>query len=503
MIAAALVAALSLFFQKTATGRALRAVADDHQAAQSIGIPLSRVWVIVWSVAGFVALVAGIIWGSKLGVQFSLSVLALKGLPVVILRLTSVPGAIIGGLILGMGEKLSEVFIGPMIGGGIEIWFGYVLALSSCSSGRRACSARRSSIGSDMLYRENGQFKTSYRADQAVFPIAQDRIVLGALLAFAVVVVPFVAPEYLFRAILIPFLILSLAALGLNILVGYCGQISLGTGAFMAVGAYAAYNFQVRIEGMPLIVSLLLGGVCATAVGVLFGIPSLRIKGLYLAVATLAAQFFTDWAFLRIKWFTNDSASGSVSVAGLSVLGMPIDTPVQKYLFCLGFLIVFGVLAKNLVRGHIGREWMAIRDMDVAAAVIGIRPVYAKLTAFAVSSFIVGVAGALWGFVHLGSWEPAAFNIDRSFQLLFMVIIGGLGSIMGSFFGAAFIVVLPIVLDNLPYWFGIPIDTALASHLTFMIFGALIVFFLIVEPHGLARLWSIGKEKLRLWPFPH
>ncbi|MBX3621754.1 MAG: branched-chain amino acid ABC transporter permease [Rhizobacter sp.] len=354
-----------------------------------------------------------------------------------------------------------------------------------------------------MLYRENGQFKTSYRADQAVFPIAQDRVFIGLLLAVAIVVVPMVAPEYLFRAILIPFLILSLAALGLNILVGYCGQISLGTGAFMAVGAYAAYNFQARIEGMPLIGSLLLGGACSTAVGVLFGVPSLRIKGLYLAVATLAAQFFVDWACLRLPWVTNDSSSGSVSVAGLTLLGLPIETPVQKYLFCLGFLIVFAMLAKNLVRGHIGREWMAIRDMDVAAAVIGIRPVYAKLTAFAVSSFIVGVAGALWGFVHLGSWEPAAFNIDRSFQLLFMVIIGGLGSIMGSFFGAAFIVVLPIVLDSLPYWFGIPIDTALASHLTFMIFGALIVFFLIVEPHGIARLWSTAKEKLRLWPFPH
>jgi branched-chain amino acid transport system permease protein len=354
-----------------------------------------------------------------------------------------------------------------------------------------------------MLYRENGQFKTTYRADQQVFPIAQDRLAIGLLMAFAVVVVPLVAPEYLFRAILIPFLILALAALGLNILVGYCGQISLGTGAFMAVGAYAAYNFQVRIEGMPLIASLLLGGVCATAVGVLFGIPSLRIKGLYLAVATLAAQFFVDWAFLRVKWFTNDSSSGSVSVAELKVFGLSIDSPVQKYLFCLAFLIVFGVIAKNLVRGHIGREWMAIRDMDVAAEVIGIRPVYAKLSAFAVSSFMVGVAGALWGFVHLGSWEPAAFSIDRSFQLLFMVIIGGLGSIMGSFFGAAFIVVLPIVLDNLPYWFGIPIDTALASHLTFMIFGSLIVFFLIVEPHGIARLWSTGKEKLRLWPFPH
>jgi branched-chain amino acid transport system permease protein len=238
-------------------------------------------------------------------------------------------------------------------------------------------------------------------------------------------------------------------------------------------------------------------------VGVAFGIPSLRIKGLYLAVATLAAQFFVDWACLRLKWVTNDSSSGSVSVASLQMFGLPIESPQAKYLFCLGFLIVFAVLAKNLVRGHIGREWMAIRDMDVAAAVIGIRPVYAKLTAFAVSSFIVGVAGALWAFVHLGSWEPAAFNINRSFDLLFMIIIGGLGSIMGSFFGAAFIVVLPILLDNVPRALGIPIDTALAAHLTTMIFGALIVFFLIKEPHGIARLWSTAKEKLRLWPFPH
>ena len=358
-----------------------------------------------------------------------------------------------------------------------------------------------------MLYRENGQFKVSYRADQQIFPIRQDRIAIMLLLAVAFIVVPGLAPEYLFRAILIPFLILSLAALGLNILVGYCGQISLGTGAFMAVGAYAAYNFQVRIEGMPLVASLLLGGLCSTAVGVLFGIPSLRIKGLYLAVATLAAQFFIDWAFLRIKWFTNDSASGSVSVASLNVAGIPIESPVSKYMFCLVIVTLFALVAKNLVRGAIGREWMAMRDMDVAASVIGIRPMYAKLTAFAVSSFFVGVAGALWGFVYLGSWEPAAFSIDRSFQLLFMVIIGGLGSIMGSFFGAAFIVVLPIVLDQalpaLGAVFGLNLGTAFVSHAVYMIFGALIVFFLIVEPHGLARLWSIGKEKLRLWPFPH
>jgi branched-chain amino acid transport system permease protein len=358
-----------------------------------------------------------------------------------------------------------------------------------------------------MLYRENGQFKTAYAADSQIFPIGQDRVAIGLLLAFAVLGVPALADEYMFRAILIPFLILSLAALGLNILVGYCGQISLGTGAFMAVGAYAAYNFLVRFDGMPMLAAILLGGFCATVVGVLFGIPSLRIKGLYLAVATLAAQFFVDWAFLRISWFTNNSPSGSVSVGALNLFGATLDSPQEKYWFCLALVALFALMAKNLVRSHIGRQWMAIRDMDVAAAVIGIRPVYAKLTAFAVSSFIVGVAGALWGFVHLGSWEPLAFSIDRSFQLLFMIIIGGLGSIMGSFFGAAFIVVLPIVLNRaLPAagaLFGVSVDTALVSHTEFMIFGALIVFFLIVEPHGLARLWSIAKEKLRLWPFPH
>ena len=358
-----------------------------------------------------------------------------------------------------------------------------------------------------MLYRENGQFKTTYRSDQQIFGIAQDRYFVLALIAFAFVGVPILADEYLFRAILIPFLIMSLAALGVNVLVGYCGQISLGSGAFMAVGAYASYNFFVRIPGMPLIPAIVLGGLCATAFGILFGLPSLRVKGLYLAVATLAAQFFSDWMFLRIKWFTNDSSSGSVSVSGLQVLGFPIESPVAKYLFCLSLLAVIALLTKNLVRGAIGREWMAIRDMDVAAAVIGIRPMFAKLSAFAVSSFIIGVSGALWGFIYLGAWEPAAFSVDLSFKLLFMVIIGGLGSIMGSFFGAAFIVVLPIALNQfLPVLgaaLGVNISTAAASHAELMIFGALIVWFLIVEPHGLAKLWSTGKQKLRLWPFPH
>jgi branched-chain amino acid transport system permease protein len=355
-----------------------------------------------------------------------------------------------------------------------------------------------------MFYREAGQFKTDYAADQQIFPILQDRVFVLALIAAAFVAVPALATPYVYTEILIPFLILSLAAIGLNILVGYCGQVSLGTGGFMAVGAYAAYNLWLRVpEVNNLIVVFLFGGVMAAAVGILFGIPSLRIKGFYLAVATLASQFFLDWLFARVKWLTNYTPSGSVAVGSLEVFGWHVDRPVDRYLLILGIVVVATLVAKNLVRGHIGRSWMAIRDMDIAAEIIGFRPLRTKLTAFAVSSFFVGIAGAMWGFLRLGSWEPLAFDINRSFQILFMVIIGGLGSLLGSFLGAAFIVLMPIVLNQLPGWLGVRMSTALLSHLEFMVFGAMIVFFLIVEPHGLARLWAVAKEKLRLWPFPH
>jgi branched-chain amino acid transport system permease protein len=354
-----------------------------------------------------------------------------------------------------------------------------------------------------MLYREAGQFKTSYAGDMAVFPIRQDRWFIMALAVVAYIGLPLLASDYLFRAILVPFLILALAAIGLNLLVGYCGQISLGTGGFMAVGAYAAYNLALRLPDLNLLLVFVLAGVAAMAVGMLFGVPSLRIKGFYLAVATLAAQFFLDWLFLRVKWFTNDTPSGSVTAPELNLFGFVVDTPVERYLFCLAVVTLLAGIAKNLVRGRTGRSWMAIRDMDVAAEIIGIRPLPAKLSAFAVSSFYVGVAGALWAFVHLGSWEPLAFDVNRSFQLLFMVIVGGLGSILGSFLGAAFITILPLMLNQIPSALGIPLSTAAIAHLEFMVFGALIVLFLIWEPHGLARLWAIGKEKLRLWPFPH
>ena len=247
-----------------------------------------------------------------------------------------------------------------------------------------------------MFYREAGQFKTSYDADQAIFPIAQDRWFVIGLLAFAFLGVPLFAGQYLYTEVLIPVLILSIAAIGLNILTGYCGQLSLGSGGFMAVGAYAAYNLALRLPETNIILVFLFAGVMAMLVGLLFGLPSLRIKGFYLAVATLASQFFLEWAFARVKWFTNYAPSGSVAVGRIELFGFPIDTPGKTYIFVLAIMVVLTLAAKNLVRGRIGRMWMAMRDMDIAAEIIGIRPLHAKLSAFAVSSFYIGVAGALW-----------------------------------------------------------------------------------------------------------
>jgi branched-chain amino acid transport system permease protein len=358
-----------------------------------------------------------------------------------------------------------------------------------------------------MLYREAGQFKSTYAEDQQIFPIRQDRFALAALLAFAVVVVPLVGNQYWLSAILTPFLIFALATLGLNILTGYAGQLSLGTAAFMAIGAFMAYNAELRIPGMPIIGSFIIGGLCAAAVGVVFGLPSLRIKGFYLAVATLACQFFVLWAINRVSWFSNNSTSGVITAQKIQILGYDVTTPAGKYLLTLGIVAVMALAAKNLMRSETGRAFMAVRDMDVAASVIGIPMMRTKLLAFAISSFYCGVAGALYAFCYLGTVEPEAFTLDLSFRVLFMVIIGGTGSILGCFLGAAFITLFPIFLNRGAEWishaFAIEIRSATLSNLEFIIFGALIIFFLIVEPHGLARLWQILKEKLRLWPFPH
>ncbi|MEM1382352.1 MAG: branched-chain amino acid ABC transporter permease [Pseudomonadota bacterium] len=358
-----------------------------------------------------------------------------------------------------------------------------------------------------MLYREAGEFKTTYRDDQSTFPIAFDFWRFWALVAIAAVVVPAVVNDYWANAILLPFLVYSLAALGLNILTGYCGQVSLGTGGFMAVGAFAAFKLMTALPWLDMSIVILFAGACTALVGVAFGLPSLRIKGFYLAVATLAAQFFLVWLFNKVPWFYNYSATGQITAPERSFLFVPVTgadaAPWAKYLFCFAIVFVFGWAARNLVRGRIGRSWMAIRDMDIAAEIIGVNPLLTKLSAFAISSFYIGMAGALYFAVWQGAAEVTeVFGIDRSFDVLFMIIIGGLGSIFGSFIGAAFIATLPVfvkiaLVDTL----GWPTD--IAEYTQLIIVGSLIVIFLIKEPHGIAALWRTAKEKLRVWPFPH
>ena len=357
-----------------------------------------------------------------------------------------------------------------------------------------------------MFYREVGQFKSTYAADMAVFPILQDRLGIAVMLAVAAVAVPLVANDFVLTSIMIPGLVFTLAAIGLNVLTGYAGQISLGTGAFMGVGAYAAFKLAGAFPEVNLIVWILVSGIFSAAIGVVFGLPSLRIKGLYLAVTTLAAQFFLDWCFVRIGWLTDYSSSGAIEATRRSLLGIPISgpeaSPLARYFVVLGLVVFLTWVVSNLVHGRIGRIWMMVRDMDIAAELMGVRLLPAKLLAFAVSSYLAGVAGAMMVFFWLGAAEPSAFGISLSFQVLFMVIIGGLGSLLGSWFGAAFIWVLPVMIKFAPNLVGIEIQSATVEHVNSMIVGALIIFFLIVEPHGLARLWAVAKQKLRVWPFP-
>ena len=419
-----------------------------------------------------------------------------------------------------------------------------------------------------MFYREAGDFSSTYAQDQQTFPIKFDRWRYYAVLFIAVVIIPFMVNDYWVNSIFMPFLIYAIAAIGLNILVGYCGQVSLGTGGFMAVGAYACYKLMTAFPDVSMFVHVILAGVITAGVGVLFGLPSLRIKGFYLAVATLAAQFFLVWLFNRFPWFYNYSASGQINAPERDTFGIIITGPNTEawaaYMFCLIFTIFSAVVARNLTRGSTGRKWMAIRDMDIAAEIIGVNPLRAKLTAFAVSSFFVGISGALFFAIYLGAVEVGeVFGITKSFLVLFMIILGGLGSFFGSFAGAAFLVLLPVLLKIMladsdasvttgqlyfsyvflalmaagalmflrsvvrnrsmtagggAYWLvavlvaggcyalvigGLGWPTDIVAHLQFVIIGALIVIFLIAEPHGIAQLWRVAKEKLRLWPFPH
>ena len=358
-----------------------------------------------------------------------------------------------------------------------------------------------------MLYREAGQYKTSYRADSAIFPILQDRIAIAFYLFIAFLVIPYFGSDFFLKSMMTPFLIFALATVGLNILVGFTGQISLGTGAFMGIGAYSCYKLVTIFPDANIILLIVASGTFSAIVGVIFGLPSLRIKGFYLVVTTLAAQFLFEWIFINVPWLYNYNNSGAIEVPRRKVMDIiitgPEATAATQYLVVLGIVVAMTWVASNIVHGRIGRSWMMIRDMDIAAELMGVRPLYAKLSAFAVSSFYIGVSGAMLVFMWLGAAEAEPFDVNQSFLVLFMVIIGGLGSLVGSFMGAAFIWMLPIMMRAAPNYFGFYANPTTVEHLSLMVIGALIMFLLIKEPHGMAQLFAVIKQKLRVWPFPY
>ncbi|MGC4068297.1 MAG: branched-chain amino acid ABC transporter permease [Polyangiaceae bacterium] len=317
---------------------------------------------------------------------------------------------------------------------------------------------------------------------------ARSVLAVPALL-FVLFGLPQIGSDYLFNAILIPVLVLSLAGLGLNLLVGYTGQLSVGSAAFMAVGAFSTYNVLLRIPWLPFPIGFAFGGLVASLVGSLFGLPSLRIRGFYLIVSTLAAQFFVEWVLTRVSWFSNGHSSGVISAPPLVLFGHDLGNPGGRFQVVLASVVVLWIIARNLTTSAVGRNWMAVRDMDTAASVIGIGIVRTKMQAFAVSSFYLGVAGALWAFAYVGTVEPHGFDINRSFQILFIVIIGGLGSLEGGFLGAAFITLVPILLSHVASrYFAGWIEPGHLENVQKILFGSLIILFLVKEPEGLSRL---------------
>ena len=321
----------------------------------------------------------------------------------------------------------------------------------------------------------------------------------AVMMTIGFVAVPLIIPNgYWYSSILIPWLCLALAAIGQQIVMGYAGQLALGAAGFMAAGAFACFNIELRMPWMPFGGALILSGLIAAAFGVLFGLPSLRVRGIYLMVATLASQFFIIWMIDKFGWFKNYDTSGIITAQDIVIFGRAFTTPLEMYLVVLVVVTVLTILAVNMTRGSVGRNWMAVRDMDIAAESMGISLLRTKLQAFAISAFYCGVAGALFAFTYLKSLEPVAFDIKLSFQILFMVILGGLGTISGAFIGAAFILLFPVVLNTLGNaWFHGMIDATVISAIEQVVFGALIILFLIYEPLGMAKLWDNVRQRMR------
>ena len=318
------------------------------------------------------------------------------------------------------------------------------------------------------------------------------------LMTLGFIIIPnFISSEYWFTSILIPWLCLALATIGQQIVMGYTGQLALGAAGFMAAGAFACFNLVLRVPGIPFFGALIVSGLIAAAFGILFGLPSLRVRGIYLMVATLASQFFIVWMIDKFGWFKNYDSSGIITAQDIVIFGKSFTSPIAMYMVILVVVTFLTLLAMNMARGSTGRNWMAVRDMDIAAESMGVSLLKTKLQAFAISAFYCGVAGALLAFCYLKSLEPVAFDIKLSFKVLFMCILGGLGTINGAFIGAAFILLFPVLLNAVGNnVFHGAIDATIISSVEQIVFGVLMIVFMIYEPLGMAKLWENIKKKI-------
>ena len=378
-----------------------------------------------------------------------------------------------------------------------------------------------------MFYRGGRHIITHYLQDRRMLPLDQDRWFIYAIVAVMLFVVPRFGDDYWISAILIPLMVFTIAALGLNIVTGYTGQLSLGTGGFMLMGAIMTFNFIYRFDGnaipfdMPLPLAFVMGGIVTGLAGVIFGLPSIRIKGFYLIVSTLAAHYFILWFFTTYTYFVNHDRAGVVLLSSRyyemswltfdpenyylpALTTINLNTVNGKYYLVLFFVIALTIFAKNLTRSTFGRNMMAVRDMDIAASVIGIRVATTKLAAFFISTFYIGIAGALFSFSYTTNIDLRMHELDRAFQVLFMIIIGGLGTISGAFLGATFVYLFDIVISFIGNkMIGGALDSAFVQNMSKVLTGVVIIMLLIKEPGGFAALWQRYKEKLKNWPFAH
>lgn len=354
-----------------------------------------------------------------------------------------------------------------------------------------------------MFYRLAGVHHTSYKSAARLWPVPADRAAVVVVLALAAAAPFLVSPLYL-GSYLLPWLVWSAATLSLTLLMGLAGQLHFGFAAVMAIGAYT--SIHMTRAGLPFEIALLGAGLVSAVIGCIFGAAALRVKGLYLVMATLAMQYLVDWVIINVPAISG-GAQATLQTPRVALLFLPLDGPWARYWAALAWAVVAALFIMNVKRSAFGRALVAIREKDFAAAVIGVDPFRTKLVAFFTSSFMGGVSGAVLAFCYYRAVTPEQFTFNVSIQLVAMVLVGGLGSVIGAFLGAGFVLLAPIVLTNLFIALSVAgwlnVSTNLLSHIPMMAYGALIVGFLLVEPLGMAKIYDNIRNYFLVWPFRH